>query len=79
MRIVNWGTFDDEEFARKNIFYLGHPEHPEFRRVMRSLAAYEKLSLGNLPEFVRPESEAWFHMPHWRDTIRDKRDPPPKS
>ena len=69
----------DEEFARKNIFYLGHPEHAEFHRVMRSLAAYEKLSLGNLPEFVRPESEARFHMPHWRDTIRDKRDPPPKS
>ena len=79
MPIANWGTFDDEEFARKNIFYLGHPEHAEFHRVMRSLAAYEKLSLGNLPEFVRPESEAWFHMPHWRDTIRDKRDPPPKS
>ena len=35
MRIVNWGTFDDEEFARKNIFYLGHPEHAEFHRVMR--------------------------------------------
>ena len=35
MPIVNWGTFDDEEFARKNIFYLGHPEHAEFHRVMR--------------------------------------------
>jgi molybdenum cofactor biosynthesis enzyme MoaA len=52
MRLVNWGTYSDAEFERRNVFSEAHPRHEELRRVMRNLIAYDKLDLGNLKELA---------------------------
>jgi sulfatase maturation enzyme AslB (radical SAM superfamily) len=34
-RITNWGTFSPEQFQHKAVFNSGHPEFPEFVKVMQ--------------------------------------------
>jgi len=49
--------------TQKNIFAEDHPEHSDFRRVMSNLIEYDKLDLGNLAEFVRPDESPPLALP----------------
>ena len=33
-QLVDWGTFSDEEFAARAVHLPGHPDHPEFLRIL---------------------------------------------
>ena len=48
----NLDTFTDAEFEVKAILSRGHPDHAQFRSMMRSLPAYEHFMPGNLAQFI---------------------------
>jgi molybdenum cofactor biosynthesis enzyme MoaA len=53
-RLVNWGTFSEEEFTTRAIHRPSHPNHQEFRQVLENEVLYEPISyLGNLSEFLK--------------------------
>ena len=47
-RLVNWGTFDRAEFARRAVHLPDHPEHGELLAVLRQLDGLADVDLGNL-------------------------------
>ncbi len=47
-RLVNWGTFDRAEFARRAVHLPTHPEHAELLAVLHELADVPQVDLGNL-------------------------------
>ncbi|WP_291315037.1 radical SAM protein [Desulfuromonas sp.] len=51
-RLVNWGTFSREEFGRRAVHRLGHPEHGEFLAVLRRVASLSHVDPGNLLPLV---------------------------
>ena len=51
-RIINWGTFSDQEFNQQAIWDHKHPEHADFLSIMQDgLMGDEVVNLGNLTEF----------------------------
>jgi len=51
-RITNWGSFTADEWAENDIFDVSHPDHAEFRRVMKSPQLGEDfVKLGNISSF----------------------------
>lgn len=47
-QLVNWGTFSRVEFAARAVHLPGHPEHEEFKGVLREIALLPHVDLGNL-------------------------------
>lgn len=47
-QLVNWGTFSRGEFAQRAVHLVGHPEHEEFKGVLREIALLSHVDLGNL-------------------------------
>lgn len=50
-RLVNWGTFSDDEFKHENIFDINHPEHNNFLKILNNNYDYDKIEWGNVVEF----------------------------
>lgn len=51
-QLVNWGTFSRAEFAERGVHLPGHPDHGEFKGVLRELALLPHVDLGNLRPLV---------------------------
>lgn len=47
-QLVNWGTFTREEFLSRAVHLEGHPEHAEFKAVIRNLPDDKSIETGNL-------------------------------
>ena len=51
-KIINWGTFTDEQFNTHAIWKGSHPEHQEFLSMMqKDIMGDDIVSLGNLTEY----------------------------
>ncbi|MEJ2698406.1 MAG: SPASM domain-containing protein [Desulfuromonadales bacterium] len=48
-RLVNWGTFNREEFRKKAVHLPEHPEHSLFLDILGEVARMPEADLGNLP------------------------------
>ena len=54
-RITNWGTFSQEEYARKAVFSPTHSEHAAFLTAMTDGRLHDPIvNLNSLTEFLRP-------------------------
>ena len=52
-RIMNWGTFSDEEYQRRAVHLKSHPSHQEFREILQGEIFQEPIAYaGNLSEFM---------------------------
>lgn len=52
-RMTNWGTFADEEYARKAVFLPSHPEYGEFLKHMQDPRLRDPMVLlGDMHEFI---------------------------
>jgi MoaA/NifB/PqqE/SkfB family radical SAM enzyme len=52
-RLMNWGTFTDEEYASRAIHLPSHPNHQELHEILRSEVLHEPIVyLGNLTELM---------------------------
>jgi len=47
-QLVNWGTFSREEFRARAVHLPGHPDHAEFIGILRQVAGWPEVDLGNL-------------------------------
>lgn len=56
-KLSNWGTFDQEEFRKRNVFSKAHPSHDEFLKVL-SDPVFGKKHIEMPPlEFEGPETQ----------------------
>ena len=55
-RLVNWGTFSREEFRRRDVGDLTHPQHTRLREILAEMAGREGFDPGNLaqPDVLQP-------------------------
>jgi len=52
-RLRQWGAYAADDFARRDIFFPGHPEHAEFRAMLESPVFTEPFVwLGNITSFI---------------------------
>lgn len=52
-RLRQWGAYSADDFARRDIFFPGHPEHAAFRAVLESPVFAEPFVwLGNITSFI---------------------------
>jgi len=52
-RLRQWGAYKADDFARRDIFFPGHPEHGAFRAVLESPVFAEPFVwLGNITSFI---------------------------
>lgn len=59
-QLVNWGTFAENEFARRAIHRPTHPQHAAFIDVLQDEIFNEPIvDLGNLTETRKAASEPW--------------------
>lgn len=47
-RLVNWGTFSEQEYNRRCVHDTRHPEHGALLGILETLADYEGVDIGNL-------------------------------
>ncbi len=47
-QLVNWGTFSREEFRARAVHLPDHPDHEDLIRILRQVAGWERVDLGNL-------------------------------
>ena len=47
-RLVNWGTFSEQDYTGRAVHRPEHPEHAEFIRILRPVAGMERVDSGNL-------------------------------
>jgi 3D (Asp-Asp-Asp) domain-containing protein len=53
-KIVNWGTYSDEEFKEHQVWSDNHPNHGEFVEILNKTLPHQK-SFTNLQEFMTSE------------------------
>jgi MoaA/NifB/PqqE/SkfB family radical SAM enzyme len=47
-RLVNWGTFDRNDYLQRAIYLPQHPQYAEFRTIFNNIAANSLVNPGNL-------------------------------
>lgn len=47
-QLVNWGTFDRNEYLQRAIHLPQHPQHTEFRTIFNDIASHSLINPGNL-------------------------------
>lgn len=58
-RLRQWGTYEADDFARRDVFAPTHPEHAAFRAVLESPVFAEPFVwLGNITSFMSPAAKA---------------------
>lgn len=56
-QLVNWGTFTEEEFARRAVHLPAHPQHTQFLALLESAGMHAPdVHLGNFTELVLQET-----------------------
>jgi hypothetical protein len=45
-RLVNWGSFSDEEYRDADVSRPDHPEHQQFRRMLDNDSLYDIVDIG---------------------------------
>lgn len=50
-RLLNWDTWNENEFNRHDIFNINHPDHEEFLSIINNDYDYEKIFWGNISLF----------------------------
>jgi hypothetical protein len=53
-RLMNWGTFSEEEFTSRAIHLTSHPDHQELLEILRNKVLHEPIVyLGNLTDLIQ--------------------------
>lgn len=56
-KLINWGTFSEEELRDRQVHQPNHPEHKEFVKFIRDpIFAKDKVQLGNLRHLLSPQT-----------------------
>ncbi|MCF8059590.1 MAG: hypothetical protein K9K67_09855 [Bacteriovoracaceae bacterium] len=62
-RISNWGTFNDQEFAKRDVLSPSHPQHLHFLDVCRHPLMRDKIvKKGNLSSFIPKAQREKFYQ-----------------